>query len=98
VESKIKAIPIALLLSFSLKALLSGLNWPFVAAALIFSGLWFSLEYKFHDKKIKEVTQKLEDLEKLHKEREIIISDLKTSVSSLRMSNGLKPQNFRPNS
>lgn len=96
-ESKLKYLPLGLLFAFSVKSLAQGLNWESVCLSLVLSGLWYALEYKSQDKKVKKMQEKLQELENSNKDRDIIISDLKNSVSSLRVSNGLKAQNIRIN-
>mgnify|MGYP003330211765 CR=1 FL=1 len=94
-DKNIKYIPLGLLFAFSLKSLALGFTWESIVASAIFSGLYAFLENKAENKKVAALKTQLDKLEKAHSEREKIITDMNTSISSLRMSTGLKPASFR---
>jgi hypothetical protein len=94
-DKKVKYIPLGLLFALNIKNLIIGFNWESVAISLILSGLYAFLENKAENDKFNLLKSQLDKLEKDHQEREKIISDINTSISSLRMSTGLKPASFR---
>lgn len=93
-EQRIKYIPLALLLAYGAKSLVNGLNWESVALSLVLSGLWYLLEYKSNDKQIQALSVKIEALEKDNKDNEAVMMDVRTSISSLRLTNGLNQTKF----
>lgn len=91
----VKYIPLGLLFAFGIKSLLVGFSWETVSASLIFAGLYAFLEARAESEKLKQLKAQLDAIEQTSKERDKIITDITTSISSLRMSTGLKPASFR---
>lgn len=93
-EQKLKYIPMGLLVAVSLKSLVVGLSWEAVASSLVLSGLWYLLEYKSNDKQLQALSNKMSELESNYKNTEAVLTDFRTSISSLRMTSGLSPSKF----
>lgn len=91
-ENRVKYIPLGLLVLHGAKSLVQGLSWESVAASLVFAGLWYLLEYKSNDKKLQVLSVRMAELEKAHKDTEVLLGDFRSSISALRMTNGLKQQ------
>jgi len=89
---KIKLLPAGLMTAFCLKSLILGVNWESVAVIAALSSLYVFLEYKSMSDEAVKITKQLEDIEKQIKDQQLITSDLKNSVSSLRTATGLKQQ------
>lgn len=91
----VKYIPLGLLFAFGIKSLVVGFSWESVSASLIFAALYAFLEARTEQKKFEDLKSQLEALEKANQQRDKILADMNTSISSIRMSTGLKPASFR---
>ena len=94
-----KSIALGLFLALGIKAVIFGASLDLVLFSAIVGLLFFGLEIKQRDRVAKEIEAKLDErlkvLEESKKYSDAVLSDVKTSISSLRAAKGFNPVNHK---
>lgn len=85
-----RALLLCLLGGYTVKLLALGSNLSDALVVLVLAGAHFLYNSQIQNKEIKELANKIEELEKKNVEQTKLNEDLKSSISSVKITQGLR--------
>lgn len=92
---EIKHVPLTLLVLYSLKGLILGVNWELTPILLILGLISIYYEYKLNNKQLEEINKSLKENKELLEFRSREFDEIKGSLSTIKLASGFRTQSTK---